>query len=220
MGGCSQYIEKKCFISAYDAQTGKQLWRFSTIARDGEEGGDTWGALTNLFRAGGETWITGSYDPELNLTFWGTGAGQAVDAGQPRNEGDLTRGSSPVRRSRSMRIPASSPGISSTRPARRSISTSCSNACSWTPTTRSILFTVGKDGILWKLDRKTGQILSVTFETVFQNAWDHINPEDRGAAVPSGSLRDRRRAVGPELPEQRGWTQLAGDELQPARPTR
>ena len=50
----------------------KKLWRFDTVASQGEPGGDTWGTLPTLFRAGGETWITGSYDPELNLTFWGT----------------------------------------------------------------------------------------------------------------------------------------------------
>ena len=69
---CQTYREEKCFISAYDAATGKQLWRFNTIAQTGEPGGDTWGKLPNLFRAGTESWITGSYDPALNLTFWGT----------------------------------------------------------------------------------------------------------------------------------------------------
>ena len=38
----------------------------------GQPGGDTWGALSSVYRAGGETWITGSYDPDLNLTYWGT----------------------------------------------------------------------------------------------------------------------------------------------------
>ncbi len=71
LGGCERYREEKCFISAYDADTGKQVWRFNTMAREGEPGGDTWGKLPNLFRAGGETWITGSYDPDLNLTYWG-----------------------------------------------------------------------------------------------------------------------------------------------------
>ena len=52
-------------------QTGKLVWKFYTIAKDGDPGGDTWGKLPNLFRAGGDTWITGSYDPELNLTYWG-----------------------------------------------------------------------------------------------------------------------------------------------------
>jgi alcohol dehydrogenase (cytochrome c) len=71
LGGCAKYQDEKCFISAYDAQTGKEAWRFYTIAKEGETGGDTWGKLPNLFRAGGETWITGSYDPDLNLTYWG-----------------------------------------------------------------------------------------------------------------------------------------------------
>src|SRR6185295_11698519 len=69
--GCGQYNETGCFISAYDAASGKQLWRFQTIARENQPGGDTWGGLPNLLRAGGDTWITGSYDPELNTTFWG-----------------------------------------------------------------------------------------------------------------------------------------------------
>src|SRR5207237_4971059 len=38
LGGCSMYREEKCFISAYDAATGKELWRFNTIARQGEPG--------------------------------------------------------------------------------------------------------------------------------------------------------------------------------------
>ena len=70
-GLCDQYREEKCFISAYDAQTGKAVWKFYTIAKDGEPGGDSWGKLPNLFRAGGDTWITGSFDPDLNLTYWG-----------------------------------------------------------------------------------------------------------------------------------------------------
>ncbi|HAB29985.1 MAG TPA: PQQ-dependent dehydrogenase, methanol/ethanol family, partial [Gemmatimonadetes bacterium] len=48
------------------------MWRFNTIAEIGEPGGDTWNDLDNMFRKGGETWITGSYDPDLNLTYWGT----------------------------------------------------------------------------------------------------------------------------------------------------
>src|SRR5260370_1044862 len=72
LGACQVYREEKCFISAYDAATGKEVWRFKTIALEGELGGDTWGTLPNLFRAGTESWITGSYDPDLNLTYWGT----------------------------------------------------------------------------------------------------------------------------------------------------
>ncbi len=60
LGGCDKYKEDGCFISAYDAETGKQLWKFQTVAREGEPGGDSWGKLPNLLRAGGDAWITGS----------------------------------------------------------------------------------------------------------------------------------------------------------------
>ena len=52
MTGCDYYKEDVCFISAHDVETGKALWRTSTIARPGERGGDTWGDLPLKFRAG------------------------------------------------------------------------------------------------------------------------------------------------------------------------
>ncbi len=61
------------FIDAYDADTGKRVWRFWTVPGPGEAGSDTWGAEEAWKRGGGSTWITGTYDPELNLIYWGTG---------------------------------------------------------------------------------------------------------------------------------------------------
>ncbi|MBI2186514.1 MAG: PQQ-binding-like beta-propeller repeat protein, partial [Acidobacteria bacterium] len=72
MTGCSRYKDDVCFISAHDGRTGKELWRTSTIARPGEPGGETWGDLPLMFRAGGDAWITGSYDPAANLIYFGT----------------------------------------------------------------------------------------------------------------------------------------------------
>jgi alcohol dehydrogenase (cytochrome c) len=60
------------FLSAYDAKTGKELWRFNTIPHPGEPGHDTWGG-DSWKHGGGSVWVTGSYDPELNLTYWGIG---------------------------------------------------------------------------------------------------------------------------------------------------
>ena len=60
------------FLDAYDATTGERLWRFYTIPGPGEPGNETWSG--NSWRTGGApTWLTGSYDPELNLIYWGTG---------------------------------------------------------------------------------------------------------------------------------------------------
>ena len=60
------------FLDAYSLETGKRIWRFNTIPAPGEPGGDTW-PVGHYERGGGPTWITGSYDPELNLLYWGIG---------------------------------------------------------------------------------------------------------------------------------------------------
>ncbi len=60
------------FIDAYDAVTGERLWRFYTIPSPGEPGNNTWSG--DSWRYGGApAWLTGSYDPELNLLYWGVG---------------------------------------------------------------------------------------------------------------------------------------------------
>ena len=64
----------KGFLDAYDPATGQRLWRFNTIPNPGERGSETWPATAGrLERGGGATWMTGTYDPELNLLYWGTG---------------------------------------------------------------------------------------------------------------------------------------------------
>ncbi len=60
------------FVAAYDTKTGKEAWRFWTIPGPGEFGNDSWpGDMWQ--HGGGSPWIAGTYDPELNLTYWGTG---------------------------------------------------------------------------------------------------------------------------------------------------
>ena len=60
------------FLDAYNPDTGERVWRFWTIPAPGEPGGDTWSA-ESWERGGGPTWLTGTYDPALNLVYWGTG---------------------------------------------------------------------------------------------------------------------------------------------------
>ncbi|HEY1339115.1 MAG TPA: PQQ-dependent dehydrogenase, methanol/ethanol family [Bryobacteraceae bacterium] len=61
------------FIAAYDASSGKEAWRFYTIPGPGEPGHDTWPAGDSWQHGGASIWVTGSFDPELNLTYWGIG---------------------------------------------------------------------------------------------------------------------------------------------------
>ena len=60
------------FVAAWDANTGKELWRFYTIPGPGEKGHETWSG-DSWMHGGAPIWVTGSYDPDSNLTYWGTG---------------------------------------------------------------------------------------------------------------------------------------------------
>ena len=62
-----------CFILALDAKDGAEVWRFHTIAQPGEPGGDSWNGAPGNERFGGGVWTAGSYDPDLNLVYFGTG---------------------------------------------------------------------------------------------------------------------------------------------------
>ena len=60
------------FLDAYDLETGERIWRFYTIPGEGEPGNETW--ADDSWKTGGSpTWMTGSYDPDLDLVYWGTG---------------------------------------------------------------------------------------------------------------------------------------------------
>ncbi|MDH3728466.1 MAG: PQQ-dependent dehydrogenase, methanol/ethanol family, partial [Myxococcales bacterium] len=70
------------YVAAYDVNTGAEAWRFYTIPGPGEPGHDSWEG-DDWEHGGAPAWVTGSYDPELNLTYWGIGnPGPDWNAGQ------------------------------------------------------------------------------------------------------------------------------------------
>ena len=173
--GCDRYRDERCYISAYDAETGKLAWKFHTVARTGEPGGNTWGKLPDALRAGGDTWIAGSYDPELNLTYWGIAQAKPwmpVSRGTSVRDAALYTASTVALRPEDgslawhfQHMPAESLDLDEVF-ERVLIDIGAERA----------LFTIGKAGILWKLDRRTGKFLGHK-ETIFQNVYDSINPK-------------------------------------------
>jgi alcohol dehydrogenase (cytochrome c) len=175
MADCATYDETRCFISAYDANSGQPLWHFNTIAGAGEPGGDTWGDLDNIYRKGGETWITGSYDPELKLTYWGTAQAKPwapvsrhmtvdddalytnstvaidVETGQLRWYFQHVPGEALDLDEVFERVLVDRDG-------------------------QKLVFSIGKNGILWKNDRVDGDFLGYK-EVVYQNVFKNIDPE-------------------------------------------
>ena len=175
MGSCQTYREEKCFVSAYDASDGRLLWKFNTIAREGEPGGDTWGDLPDLIRAGGDTWITGSYDPELNRTYWGVA--------QPKPWVPTTRGNTvnddALYTSTTLALNPDNGELDwyfQHAPGEALDLDEVFERVLVDADGRKLVFSVGKHGILWKVDRETGEYIDHT-ETVFQNVFDSIDPE-------------------------------------------
>ena len=76
------------FVAAYDAETGKEVWRFWTIPAPGEFGSSNWPGDSWKF-GGGTTWMPGTFDPELNMIFWGTSNPAPDFDGGPRPGDDL-----------------------------------------------------------------------------------------------------------------------------------
>jgi len=173
LAGCSRYIEDDCFISAHDANTGELEWRFVTVAESSEPGGNTWGDIDDLFRAGGETWITGSYDPELNLTYWGTAqqkpwmpASRSLsiyDAGLFTNSTVAINVDNGELDWYFQHVPAEALDLDEV--FERVLIDRGDD---------KLVFSVGKHGILWKHDRVSGEFIS-HLETVFQNAFTNID---------------------------------------------
>jgi alcohol dehydrogenase (cytochrome c) len=73
MTGCGNAEPGGCFVTAHDPRNGEEKWRVHTIAQPGDPGFNTWNGLPLESRFGGSAWISGSYDPDQNLVFYGTG---------------------------------------------------------------------------------------------------------------------------------------------------
>jgi acido-empty-quinoprotein group A len=78
------------WVESLDPATGKLQWKWDSEPSKGEPGWDTWPHDTDVItRGGGMTWLTGTYDPELNLVYWGTGNPHPVEAGDARPGANL-----------------------------------------------------------------------------------------------------------------------------------
>ena len=162
-----QSVQDHCWIAAYDTQTGKQIWKTLTIADKGTPGGDTWGNLTNDQRAGADAWITGSYDPELNLTYWGTGQAKPSRRDERGTDGDALFSNTTL---------ALNPDTGKLQwyyqnaPGESLDLDEVYERVLVDHGDQKVVLEVGKTGILWKLDRTNGKFLDLA-QTVFQNVW-------------------------------------------------
>ena len=175
ISGCGRFFEQSCFITGHDAATGAELWRTYTVARPGEPGGDTWGDLPLEFRGGADVWMTGSWDPEMDLVFFGVAQAKpwmSVSRGMSADDAALYSNST-------LAIDPSDGRIVWYRQHVPGESLDMDEAFEQVLVDivgEPYLFTIGKSGILWKLDRRSGEFQGLR-ETTYQNVFSDINLE-------------------------------------------
>ncbi|HWH17834.1 MAG TPA: PQQ-dependent dehydrogenase, methanol/ethanol family [Allosphingosinicella sp.] len=167
-------------IDAFDVDTGQRLWRRYAVPKPGEPGSETWGNNDAWERGGGSAWITGSYDPELDLLYWGT------SNPSPDFDGSMRPGDNLFTNS----VLAMDPDNGTIR---WHYQFTPHDVWDYSGVNENILFESGgrrllahfdRNGYLFVLDRQTGQRVSVT-QFGDRVTWGRIDPA-------TGAVSDRR----------------------------
>ncbi len=180
------------FVAAFDADTGKPVWKTYTIPAPGEPGSETWPKGDQWKTGGGPTWITGTYDPDTKLVYWGTGNGGPW-MGDQRPGDDLYTGSTMALDVATGQIK----GYHQYHP---------NESWDWDEVTAPLLIdykhdgkTVkglihpARDGYLWFLERTNGPINFVAGKPfVLQNVFKSLDPKTGRPAIDP----DRQPATG------------------------
>ena len=167
INGCELFTQDGCFITGHDPTTGVELWRTATLAEPGTPEYATWGNVAPDRRGGGDIWIAGSYDPELDLVYFGTSQPKpwaAPSRGMSVEDAALYTNATLAVRPKTgelvwhfQHIPGET--IDMEVGFERILADIEGE---------QTLLTVGKDGILWKLNRATGEYLDL-LDTMGQN---------------------------------------------------
>ena len=193
--GCQRYKERTCFITGHDPDSGEELWRTSTIALPGDPNDASWGDTPPYLRAGGDAWIPGSYDADLGLFYIGTAQAKpwvAASRGMTTRQDALYTNSTLALNPRTGRVQwyfQHAPGETLDLDVVYERVLVDAGGEKW-------LFTIGKDGILWKLDRRNGALVDLR-ETVYQDVFESLD-RTTGRFSYRQDIRDAR--VGDRVP--------------------
>lgn len=173
LNGCERFKKEGCFITGHDPDTGRELWRTQTIAQPGDPNDASWAGLPPELRAGGDTWIAGSYDPVLNLYYTGTAQAKpwvAASRHMTPNDAALYTDSTLALDPKTGKLVWYYQHVGGESLDMDTVFERVLVDIDGHP----YVFAIGKDGILWKLDRATGKFVDFK-ETIFQNMFQSLD---------------------------------------------
>jgi alcohol dehydrogenase (cytochrome c) len=173
LNGCERYKKEGCFVTGHDPDTGRELWRTQTIAQPGDPNDASWAGLAPEFRAGGDTWIAGSYDPALGLYYTGTAQAKpwvAASRHMSPNDAALYTDSTLAIDPKTGKLAWYYQHVAGESLDMDTVFERVLVDIDGHP----YVFAIGKDGILWKLDRATGKFVDFK-ETIYQNMFQSLD---------------------------------------------
>lgn len=179
---CGTGTTSACSVAAFDADTGKQLWQRESVAGPGDpaEHNATWGRVPHKMRRKASFWLTGSYDPALNLVYWTT----ASPYPYPEIHKGNTEGGDLLYSNSILALDANTGDIKwffQMQPRDNFDMDHQDNPIladvEFDGAMRKAVFVLGKPGIQWAFDRETGQFLWHTQLVSYQNLYKYIHPE-------------------------------------------
>ncbi len=185
------------FIDAYDAVTGKLAWRFWVVPEPGVKGNETWEG-DSWKRGGGSTWVTGSYDPALNLIYWGTGNPGPDLYGHDRDGDNLYTdsvvaldGDTGVLKWHYQFTPHDTHDWDATQ-----VPVLADRVIGGVP--RKVLLFANRNGFYYTLDRTNGSLLAS--RPFVRTTWaEKINPDGRPAVLPNTDPTEKGTEVCPDI---------------------
>ena len=183
--GCGIYRDDTCYVVGLDAETGLEMWRTSTIAKPGEPGGDSWGDLPVMFRAGSDAWISGSYDAASRTILIGTSQAKPWHRQARGTDGDALYTNSTL---------ALDPQTGELKwyyqhlPAETHDMDEVFERIVIEVDGQPSVFSMGKIGVLWQLDLATGQF-QAAHDLGYQTLVD-VDPSTGAISYREGALKD------------------------------
>jgi len=197
------------FLEGYDPETGKHLWRLYTIPAKGEPGSDTWEGDSQL-TGGGSSWVTGSYDPELDLVYWGIGNPSPWNPRARKGDNLFTNSIFAVRPKTGERVwyYQTSPGDPFDYDA---VQTPVIATINVGGQPRKVVMQANRSGFLYVLDAKDGKLLAAnTFGKVnWADGVDMKTGRPKFTEVYKGALEGKKVTVWPSVSGVTNWQHMS-----------